>query len=314
MSMYLTSQVFSLRLDKTAAFILMALCDSAEDDGSRCFPSAFYIAWKTGTGKSTVYRTLEKLTEMGILEQVGMIGTTVEYQIHLEKAPLKNPWNRERKAKGRPRKNAPDGADMSQNGKNIPTVGNTFPAREKISQNGNNVSHSGKAALAVKRSGRPKKSDVAAGEGCADPYLNTQSYRPKYKDPVRPSPIFAENADGTPEAPDLPACEPITTISRAAEGTPPPLVAPPPSPTDRMVWRLVCTEMEAVMSLAQRREWLDRLELLSAGPDDYGILAPTPYAAQHVEQRWGGHFRAALRHATGHHEVKVEFLSLGVPA
>ena len=123
-----------------------------------------------------------------------------------------------------------------------------------------------------------------------------------------------EHTGGTPEAPALPACEPITTISRAMGGTPPPLVAPPPSPTDRMVWRLVCTEMEAVMSPVQRREWLDRLELLSAGPDDYAVLAPTPYAAQFVETRWGGHFRAALRHATGHHEVQLEFLSLGVPA
>ena len=266
---------------------LGVICTYSDKDGW-CWPSRKAIAQRMGIAVSTVSGHIKRLEELGYLEVVSSYHrsgaqTTNKYRVLFD--PILSPERRryaEEEEGGESEIRGGSGPEPTGGSGPEPTGGS---GPEPTGGSGPEPTQNVPSERPIKR---PRRTDVAA---------------------------LTKNANGaTPETSNLPACEPITTISRTVGDTPPPLVAPPPSPNDRMIWRLVCTEMEAVMSPTQRREWLDRLELLSAGPDDYAVLAPTPYAAQHVEQRWGGHFRAALRHATGHHEVKVEFLSLGVPA
>lgn len=133
MSMKLAAEVWRLKLDKVRAFILMALCDSAEDDGTSCYPRPAYVAWKTGSSLATVYRVLAEFEEQEILVKVGMRGDTPEYEIHLSKLTPKPPYERPRR--GRPRKRkASQGEKSFSQGENILTGRKVFSQREKSSQ------------------------------------------------------------------------------------------------------------------------------------------------------------------------------------
>lgn len=139
MSTSLAVQVWKLDLDKITAFILMALCDSADDDGSNCYPSTRYLAWKTGCSKSQVYETLHELEQGAIIVKVGMKGETPEYEIHLEKAPTKPPYRKRRP--GRPRREPQEKPSTVWNGfqvvETIPQDGNHSTPRKTRPQGGN---------------------------------------------------------------------------------------------------------------------------------------------------------------------------------
>lgn len=94
MSMILAVQVWKLDLDKTTAWILMALCDSADDDGTHCHTSEEYLMWKTHVSRATLYRVFNWLTERRIIARHEWADGTVETTINLDNAPQKAAWKR----------------------------------------------------------------------------------------------------------------------------------------------------------------------------------------------------------------------------
>ena len=63
-------QVFDLDLPRPEAWVLMALVDHAEHDGSRIFPSIDYVAWKTGYKRRQVQNIIRSLHKRGVLALV----------------------------------------------------------------------------------------------------------------------------------------------------------------------------------------------------------------------------------------------------
>ena len=94
MSMILAVQVWKLDLDKTTAWILMALCDSADDDGTHCHATEDYLMWKTHVSRATLYRVFNWLMERRIITRREWADGTVETIIDLAKAPQKAAWKR----------------------------------------------------------------------------------------------------------------------------------------------------------------------------------------------------------------------------
>lgn len=95
--------------------ILLAMAEHANDDGTSCFPSIDRIAWKAGYKPRAVEAIIRQLKKDGILVKVAepKAHRPAEYEIHLEEAPKKQPfeeWKKEHgkhKDKERGAKNAP---------------------------------------------------------------------------------------------------------------------------------------------------------------------------------------------------------------
>ena len=100
MSIRLMSQVWELSLDHAQQSILMALADHAADDGSSCYPSIAYLAWKTGYSERQAQRIVNKLKQAGLIQPVayekGGREHSVHYQLHLEKGVKKSPFRPEK--------------------------------------------------------------------------------------------------------------------------------------------------------------------------------------------------------------------------
>lgn len=182
--MELAKQVWKLKLDKTTKAILMALCDSAHDDGTRCFPSYRYTAWKTDCGLATVYRTIDELVKQGILVHVGMVGDSPEYHIHLENAPLKPSFERPRK--GRPRKKSSHGENTFSQGENIPATGNDSHGEKsllmvrKVFSQREKFSHGEKDKRRLEGSSDQANPGPEDGKLASYPYLVTNLDIPTY--------------------------------------------------------------------------------------------------------------------------------------
>jgi hypothetical protein len=99
MSIRLMTGVWDLDLEFNKAWVLMALADSAHDDGTRCFPGVERIAYKTGYSKRQVRRVLQGLRDDGLIEPVAFLGggrgRATEYELHLEKGDKKAPFVKE---------------------------------------------------------------------------------------------------------------------------------------------------------------------------------------------------------------------------
>ena len=87
------SRVWDLDLPHAQSWILMALTDHADDDGTRCYPSVPRLAWKTGYSERYIQALLQSLRELDIITPVayetGGRGKATHYHIHLENAPRK---------------------------------------------------------------------------------------------------------------------------------------------------------------------------------------------------------------------------------
>ena len=93
-------EVWKLDLDHGEQSVLLAMADHADDDGTRCYPSVPFLAWKTGYSESQVRRIMKQLRESGLIVPVanegGGRGNPVEYHIHLEKGSRKPPFSPKR--------------------------------------------------------------------------------------------------------------------------------------------------------------------------------------------------------------------------
>ncbi len=70
MSILLMAQVWTLDLPHNQAWLLLALCDHA-DDGGVAEPTIGYLAWQTSYGPRQVRRILKNLRLRGLIEWVG---------------------------------------------------------------------------------------------------------------------------------------------------------------------------------------------------------------------------------------------------
>lgn len=173
MSMILAVQCWNLRLDKTTKYVLMCLCDSADDDGTRCFPSVGRVAHKTEVHPATVYRVIERLTATGVLTEAGRYGDSIEYHIHLDRVPLKPAYERARR--GRPRRNASQAANDLAARETNRSARKVVAAREKNTQAAKKVSQPAK----IEPPGRQLQTQAASGAEAAE-----QCAHPSYTHPI----------------------------------------------------------------------------------------------------------------------------------
>jgi len=96
MSIELMAKVRKLDLDPMTTHLLIAMADFANDDGTSVYPSIERLAYNTNLSESSVRRHLRKLAADGIIESIGGErggrGVRREWQLHLDRAPVKPPF------------------------------------------------------------------------------------------------------------------------------------------------------------------------------------------------------------------------------
>ena len=96
MSIKLMSTVWESELPSDEKFVALALAGFADDDGERIFPSIAYVAWKVGKTERSVYRTIRKLIDAGIITPISGVGggfkLTVHYRMNAAELPQREPW------------------------------------------------------------------------------------------------------------------------------------------------------------------------------------------------------------------------------
>lgn len=97
MSIIQMAMVWRYRLPFNQAWVLMALADHADDDGTNCYPAVAYVAWKTGYSDRQVRRVIKELRDIGALipiEEGRGPGRPTHYQVHMTDLPVKEPYRR----------------------------------------------------------------------------------------------------------------------------------------------------------------------------------------------------------------------------
>lgn len=101
MSITLMSRVWECDLPANLTLVLLAMADIARDDGSRCYPSVGFLAWKCGYSRRQVQNIIKELRALAILlvvnhDQGGRgpdgRGYSTEYLIRLADVPLKKSY------------------------------------------------------------------------------------------------------------------------------------------------------------------------------------------------------------------------------
>lgn len=297
MSGILASQVWKYKLDKTSLVVLMALCDIADDDGTSCYPRPRYVAWKTGSSVATVYRMIEKFTDMKVLEQVGWRGETPEYIIHLEKLGLKPDF--ERKRNGRPRKNLSHHEKsfsprekkrttrkVSQDEKTFLTMRKPFSPRE-------NLSHHENEERRLSMPENEAESGVVSKRDVPESLLLNHSYDPILEihnaSTKNEKENVAETAEAEAEADPTPY--PLPARAEIAAAVPDSDLAPAVA-----TWVLAQEAIKRSMTPAQYQTCVRGAQLFTAAHDHwrYILIATTPYTAEQLRSRFYDRIRAAL--------------------
>lgn len=98
MSVKVMSHVWELELPSEHQQVMLALADHAHDDGSECFPSIRYLAWKTGKSGRTVSRIMSQLRENGLIIPTAFLeggrGHPTKYTINLSAGKPKPPYQK----------------------------------------------------------------------------------------------------------------------------------------------------------------------------------------------------------------------------
>lgn len=74
MSIHAMSWAWKQTLPPTEKFILIALCDHANDDDYTCWPSLNYLENKTGFSRPTIWKAIDRLVNNGFLARIGYHG------------------------------------------------------------------------------------------------------------------------------------------------------------------------------------------------------------------------------------------------
>ncbi len=97
MSIKLVTRVWELDLPRGQMFLLLAMADFANDQGSGVFAGVDYLAWKSSYERRQVLRHLDALRKLGVLvlaSPPGEAHPTAEYRLNLARAPRKKPFMR----------------------------------------------------------------------------------------------------------------------------------------------------------------------------------------------------------------------------
>ena len=90
------TQVWGLKIPHNQQWVLLAMADIADDDGTRCYPSMDYLAWKTTYSESQVRRIVGELRDSDLIVAVayekGGRGRATHYHLHLENGIPKAPF------------------------------------------------------------------------------------------------------------------------------------------------------------------------------------------------------------------------------
>lgn len=92
MSIRLMTRLYDKDLGSTDQRVMLALCDSANDFGTECYPSFDYIAWKLGADRKTVMRAVARMEARGVLTVTREHRRNNRYTINLEVLPDKPPF------------------------------------------------------------------------------------------------------------------------------------------------------------------------------------------------------------------------------
>ena len=90
MSIHLMNQARRTTLATGAKFVLVAVCDTANDEGV-CWPSVETIRRKCSMGERTVQRHLDDLESAGIITRSFRKGRSTTYQVHESKFLISTP-------------------------------------------------------------------------------------------------------------------------------------------------------------------------------------------------------------------------------
>ncbi|SIO58334.1 Helix-turn-helix domain-containing protein [Paraburkholderia phenazinium] len=84
------NQAWRTSLATGPKFVLVAICDTANDEGV-CWPSVATISARTSMGERTVQRHLEDLEKAGLVTRTFRRGRSTNYLVHEGKFPYKTP-------------------------------------------------------------------------------------------------------------------------------------------------------------------------------------------------------------------------------
>lgn len=84
MSIKLMSRVWEKELTPGQQRVLLVLCDHANDQGTNCYPSIGYIAWKIGISNKTVTEMISQLEKLGAIQVKRTAGKSSRYRIRID--------------------------------------------------------------------------------------------------------------------------------------------------------------------------------------------------------------------------------------
>ena len=151
MSIKLTSRVYEKEIEASSQRVLLVLCDFASDDGTHCYPSIDYVAWKLGVNRKTVMRAVSAMEARGVLEVDRQHRHNNRYTIYLDRLPDKPPFR----------------TAASQNG--TPTVASQNGTREQ------NVTQAGQNGTQDRTKGDPIASPQMGHQPSGEPPETTTS-------------------------------------------------------------------------------------------------------------------------------------------
>ena len=83
MSIALMTDVWKVNIQSAKKMVLLALADSANDEGTNCFPSVATIIEKCSMGERTVFRHLASLEEDGLISRHERPGRSTNYVLNV---------------------------------------------------------------------------------------------------------------------------------------------------------------------------------------------------------------------------------------
>lgn len=270
MSMLLAAQVWHYQLPMARSMLLMAICDSAEDDGTGCTASDEYLMWKTGLSRATVYRELRELEKKSIITRMHLADGRREITVHLHNGKPKPDWTRPRR-RGRPGSAPIDAVNGSQPDTDILIVGNTVPERDPIPVNGSQPEIIGSHC-----ENNGSHTEIKGSQPDASLFYMIHPSDPSYSPILETHPTRAPTREEKREERQRQNAEPSPQTRR------------------RELWQDVVRILN--VTHAQREFYLDPCTLYELAPQRFLLRAKTAEQQRQVDMRWGMAIKIELKH------------------
>jgi hypothetical protein len=85
MSVSAIAWAWNTELKPTEKIVLLALCDHVNDENGKCWPSITHLQKKTGLSRPSVWKSINRLIEKGLVERcgIGSSGSTTTYRVNV---------------------------------------------------------------------------------------------------------------------------------------------------------------------------------------------------------------------------------------